>query len=137
MMNDVSTGFMIDSKQTVAPTAFSADDDSFDADAIVPAAAQYYGDADGLAAMPFSVSMPVLYLNRSLVEKAGLDVTKPPTTLDEVATWAEAIHQATGAYGMSMNMADSWMLEELSASGGEDFCTPTTAAAPTTWTVSR
>lgn len=124
MMNDTSTGFMIDSQQTVPVSTFTADDDSFDPDAIAPAAAQYYSGADGLAAMPFSVSMPVLYLNKALVEKAGLDVTDPPTTLDEVATWAEAIHAATGGYGMSMNMADSWMLEELSASGGEDFCTP-------------
>ena len=74
--------------------------------------------------MPFSVSQPVLYLNKSLVKKAGLDASKPPTTLTELAAWASKIHSSTGAYGMTMNMSDSWMLEELSASGGQDFCTP-------------
>lgn len=124
MMNDVSTGFMVDSGQTVPASTFTKDDDSFDGHSIATAAKKYYSGADGLQAMPFSVSMPVLYLNKSLVAKAGLDTANPPRTLDEVATWAQKIHEATGAYGMSMNMGDSWMLEELSAAGGEDFCTP-------------
>lgn len=124
MMNDVSTGFMVDSGHTVPASKFTKDDDDFDTDAVVSAAKNYYSGDNGLEAMPFSVSTPVLYLNKSLVEQAGLDTSKPPTTLSEVATWAEKIHDATGAYGMSMNMADSWMLEELSAAGGKAFCTP-------------
>ncbi|WIE61482.1 extracellular solute-binding protein [Curtobacterium sp. MCLR17_032] len=120
MMNDVSTGFMMDSGQTVAPTTLGKVDTS----SMAPAAERYYSGKDGLAAMPFSVSVPVLYLDKALVERAGLDPKSPPKTLDQVATWAEAIHKATGAYGFSMNMADSWMLEELSASGGKPFCSP-------------
>ncbi|OIH96529.1 extracellular solute-binding protein [Curtobacterium sp. MCBA15_001] len=124
MMNDVSTGFMVDSGQTVPASTFTKADKGFDLADIAPAAKNYYSGADGLEAMPFSVSTPVLYLNKQLVAQAGLDVSKPPTTLADVATWAEKIHQTTGAYGMSMNMADSWMLEELSAAGGKAFCTP-------------
>ncbi|QKS15451.1 extracellular solute-binding protein [Curtobacterium sp. Csp2] len=122
MMNDVSTGFMVDSGQTVAPSTFAKETTT--GGSIVPAAKAYYSAGDGLAAMPFSVSMPVLYLDKAIVQRAGLDVTKPPTTLDQVAQWADQIHRTTGLYGMSMNMADSWMLEELSASGGQPFCTP-------------
>ena len=124
MMNDISTGFMVDSGQTVPIATLAAGDPSFDASALAPAATSYYGGPDGLQAMPFSISMPVLYLDRALVARAGLDVSAPPRTLDEVATWARAIHDATGAYGMTMNMSDSWMLEQLSASGGQDFCSP-------------
>jgi sn-glycerol 3-phosphate transport system substrate-binding protein len=122
MMNDVSTGFMIDSGQTVSPAKISGSTSG--TDTIAPAAATYYSDGKQLAAMPFSVSMPVLYLNKALVAKAGPAAPTPPKTLAQGATWAEKIHAATGGYGMSMNMGDSWMLEELSASGGQPFCTP-------------
>ncbi|MFB2556362.1 ABC transporter substrate-binding protein [Herbiconiux liangxiaofengii] len=125
MMNDVATGFMLDSRQTVPVSTFTAGDSSFDVDSLPPAVSQYYSDSDGdLAAMPFAVSQPVLYLDRALVAAAGLDVSHPPTTLAEVARWAEKIHSASGGYGFTMNMSDSWMLEQLTASGGEDFCTP-------------
>ncbi|KQS09020.1 sugar ABC transporter substrate-binding protein [Curtobacterium sp. Leaf183] len=120
MMNDVSTGFMMDSGQTVAPSSLGKVDTS----TMAPAATRYYSGKDGLAAMPFSVSVPVLYIDRALATKAGLDPSSPPKTLAEVATWAKQIHQASGAYGFSMNMGDSWMLEELSAAGGKAFCTP-------------
>jgi len=125
MMNDISTGFMVDSKKTTPLSTFTDKDSSFDADSFPPIVSSYYAAASGgLAAMPFSVSQPVLYLNRSLVTQAGLDPDSPPTTVAEVADWAEKIHASTGAYGMTMNMSDSWMLEEMSASGGENFCTP-------------
>ncbi|MBF4608981.1 ABC transporter substrate-binding protein [Curtobacterium sp. VKM Ac-1393] len=124
MMNDTSTGFMVDSGQIAPAADFTEKDSSSDAGDIAAAAKQYYSGTGGLEAMPFSVSTPVLYLNKAIIRKAGLDVTKPPKTLADVARWAEQIHAKTGLYGMSMNMSDSWMLEELSAAGGEDFCTP-------------
>ena len=34
--------------------------------------------------MPFNVSNPVLYYNKALFEKAGLDPEQPPATLDEM-----------------------------------------------------
>ncbi|MBZ4487545.1 extracellular solute-binding protein [Microbacterium sp. cx-55] len=125
MMNDISTGFMVDSKKTVPLSSFTDADPSFQDDSFPPIVSAYYADASGgLAAMPFAVSQPVLYLDRALVARAGLDADAPPTSLADVASWAEKIHAATGAYGMTMNMSDSWMLEEMSASGGENFCTP-------------
>lgn len=125
MMNDISTGFMVDSKKTVPLSTFTDEDPSFTTDSFPPIVSAYYADASGgLAAMPFSVSQPVLYLDRALVAKAGLNPDTPPTTLAELSTWAEKIHAATGAYGMTMNMSDSWMIEEMSAAGGENFCTP-------------
>ncbi|BAJ75848.1 ABC-type sugar transport system, periplasmic component [Microbacterium testaceum StLB037] len=125
MMNDTSTGFLVDSKKTVPLSSFTDGDESFSADSFPPIVRSYYNDGSGgLAAMPFSVSQPVLYVDRALATQAGLNPDTPPTTLADVASWAEKIHAVTGAYGLSMNMADSWMLEEMSASGGELFCTP-------------
>ncbi|WAC70510.1 ABC transporter substrate-binding protein [Microbacterium sp. SL75] len=125
MMNDISTGFMVDSKKTIPLSTLAEGDASFSLDSFPPAVSAYYGDgADGLAAMPFAVSQPVMYLDRDLVTRSGLNPDSPPRTLAEVASWAEKIHAATGASGLTMNMSDSWMIEQMSAAGGGDFCTP-------------
>lgn len=125
MMNDISTGFMVDSKKTVPLSTFTSGDSSFSLDSFPPVVSAYYGDGSGgLAAMPFAVSQPVLYLDRALVARAGLDPDSPPRTLEAVASWAEKIHQSTGVSGLTMNMSDSWMIEQMTAAGGVDFCTP-------------
>ena len=59
-----------------------------------------------------------------MAEQSGLDVANPPKTFDEVVQWAKTIHDKTGAYGYSMIMTDSWILEQLSANAGIDICTP-------------
>lgn len=123
-MNDISTGFMMDSKQTVPVSNFTKGDSSFDASTIPDSVTKYYSDANGLVSMPFGVSQPMLYVNKSLAQQAGLDPANPPKTFDEIVTWAKAIKDKTGQYGFSMNMGDSWMLEELTASAGLPFCTP-------------
>ena len=123
-MNDISTGFMADSGQTVPVSQFAYTDSSFDVSDIPGVAQKYYGGTGGLLSMPFAVSEPVLYLNPKLVEQAGLNPADPPTTLAEIAQWAQQIKDKTGGYGMSMNMADSWILEELTASGAVNFCNP-------------
>jgi len=123
-MNDISTGFMIDSKQTVPVYQLAANDSSFSTSDIPAASVAYYSDDKGLLAMPFAVSQPMLYINPTMAQAAGLDPTNPPTTFDQFAQWAQQIKDKTGNYGMTMNMGDSWILEELTASGGELFCTP-------------
>ncbi len=42
-------------------------------------------------AVPFAADISVLYYNKTLFRKAGLDPDKPPTTLDQVVTDARAI----------------------------------------------
>ena len=123
-MNDTSTGFMIDSKQTVPIHTFADADKSFHPKDIPASVRAYYSDSKGLLSMPYAVSQPMLYINPTIAEQAGLDPSHPPKTLDQVATWAQQIKDKTGAYGFSMNMVDSWILEELSANGGQVFCTP-------------
>lgn len=123
-MNDTSTGYMIDSKMTTPVHKLAEGDSEFDTDDIQPVALKYYSDDDGLLALPFAISQPVTYINNKLAQQAGLDVANPPTTFDEIVEWADAIHEKTGAYGFSMNMVDSWILEMLSASHGELIATP-------------
>lgn len=123
-MNDTSTGYMIDSKMTTPVYKFAEGDSDFDTADLQPVALKYYSDDNGLLSLPFAISQPVTYINNKLAEEAGLDVSNPPTTFDEVVEWANTIHEKTGAYGFSMNMVDSWILEMLSASSGELIATP-------------
>lgn len=123
-MNDTSTGYMIDSKMTTPVYKFAEGDSDFDTADLQPVALKYYSDNNGLLSLPFAISQPVTYINNKLAQQAGLDVSNPPTTFAEVVDWANTIHEKTGAYGFSMNMVDSWILEELSASHGELIATP-------------
>ncbi|OHV62748.1 ABC transporter substrate-binding protein [Pseudofrankia sp. BMG5.36] len=56
-------------------------------------------------AMPYTMSIPILYINADLFRKAGLDPDKPPTTMDQVKKDALAI-KATGAEGIYIGVAD-------------------------------
>lgn len=58
----------------------------------VPAVSSYYSDKNGnLYSMPFNTSTPVLYYNKELFKKAGLDPEKPPKTWAELEKSAMAL----------------------------------------------
>ncbi|RVU55706.1 ABC transporter substrate-binding protein [Anaerosphaera multitolerans] len=59
--------------------------------------------------LPYLRSTPILYLNTTLLEKAGLDPTGPKTW-DELAEYSKIVKEKTGAYGLSMHSYD-WLLE--------------------------
>src|SRR4029079_5034348 len=74
--------------------------------------------------MPFNVSNPVLFYNKSAFERAGLDPEKPPLTLDELRTVCEQL-VASGAGGTGIALdsgVDSgggWFLEQWFARANE------------------
>ncbi|MEA4943220.1 MAG: extracellular solute-binding protein [Propionicimonas sp.] len=80
-----------------------------------PNVLQYGQGADGHAyAIPAkSVYGIGLHYNRELFTKAGLDPDKPPTTWDEVRSYAKQIADKTGAAGysqMATNNTGGWQL---------------------------
>ncbi len=54
----------------------------------------YYG-------LPYLRSTPILYMNTTLLEKAGLDINGPKNW-DELASYCRTVKEKTGAYGLSM-----------------------------------
>lgn len=55
---------------------------------------------DGKAyALPWYTSTQVLYMNKNLLAKAGLDASKPPVTREEMHAMARTIKEKTGAGG--------------------------------------
>ncbi len=120
---DIGTRFMIDAKQTVPMQEF-IDRDKTDVTDLQPNIAGYYSVDNKLYSMPFNTSMPVLYYNKTLFTKAGLDPTKPPATLEEVRTDAEKLAKVNGgpaAYGFGAAIY-GWLLEQFIASAGDDYC---------------
>jgi sn-glycerol 3-phosphate transport system substrate-binding protein len=74
--------------------------------------------------MPFNVSNPVLYYNKAVFVKAGLDPEKPPISLDDLRADSEKI-VASGAakYGIALDhgldSGGGWYLEQWLAKAGD------------------
>ena len=120
---DIGTQFMIDAKQTVPMQSF-IDRDKMDVSDLQPNITGYYSVDDKLNSMPFNTSMPLLYINKTLFKKAGLDPEKPPTTLDEVRAAAEKLSKKKGGpadYGFGAAIY-GWLLEQFIATAGQEYC---------------
>ncbi|KAA2253578.1 ABC transporter substrate-binding protein [Solihabitans fulvus] len=122
---DIGTRFMIDSKSTLPVQAF-IDKDKYDTSDIQPNIAGYYSINGKLNSMPFNTSMPLLYINKTAFTKAGLDPSKPPTTLDEIAEAAKklTVKDASGnvtQYGFGAT-AYGWFVEQWAAVANQESC---------------
>lgn len=53
-------------------------------------------------ALPWYTGVPILFINKDLAEKAGLDLSNPPTTKDELNVWAKQIKEKTGVAGYTI-----------------------------------
>lgn len=69
--------------------------------------------------VPYSVSVPVLFINPELFAKAGLDPQNPPKTWQEVEAAAKQIKDKTGNIGFFMQeYADNWAQQAIIESNG-------------------
>lgn len=122
---DIGTQFMIDSKQTALMQDF-INKDKFNASDIQPNIAGYYSIDNKLYSMPFNTSVPLLYINVDAFKRAGLDPTKPPTTIDEIMADAKklTVKASNGnvkQYGFGAAIY-GWFMEQWTAAAGENYC---------------
>lgn len=119
-IQDVDQQLMIDSK-SILPVESCIHADKYPLDDIVPRVTAYYTVRGVQYALPFSVSNPILYYNKTAFQRAGLDPNKPPTTLDELRAAAEKLQSSGVAkYGMALKI-ETWHLEEWLAMAGQLF----------------
>lgn len=88
---DVGTGVMMGAEGAIKPVAalLSENGYSFDKTQYLPGIVGYYSNPAGeMLSFPYNSSSPILYYNKDIFEKAGLDVNAPPKTWAEV--WAAA-----------------------------------------------
>lgn len=116
---EVGTGTMMAAKGAVYPVyKLMADTgQAFDQKAFLPAVVGYYTDTDGnMLSMPFNSSTPILYYNKNVFEKAGLDPNQPPKTWEDVEAYSKKIMESGAAKCGFTTGWISWVqLENFSA----------------------
>ncbi|WP_295820760.1 ABC transporter substrate-binding protein [uncultured Deinococcus sp.] len=81
----------------------------------------FYTIGGKVNSLPFNSSSPVLYYNKDLMKKAGIDPARPPTTYAGLLADCKKIQAANlGAkcFGMSLN---GWFVENWMAEQGQTF----------------
>jgi sn-glycerol 3-phosphate transport system substrate-binding protein len=123
LVNIEDTGLqqMIDTG-AILPAQACVSADKYDLSDNLKRVVDYYSVKGKLYPVPFNVSNPVLYYNKKAFEKAGLDPSNPPKTLDEVKAAAQKLKDsgAVSQAGFGMKL-DPWYLEQWSALGGKTY----------------
>jgi sn-glycerol 3-phosphate transport system substrate-binding protein len=97
---DVGTGVMMAAEGAVKPIAdiLSMGGTAFDKSQYLPGIVAYYSRPDGtMLSFPYNSSSPILYYNKDIFQKAGLDVNNPPKTWPEVFEAAKKIKTSGAA----------------------------------------
>jgi sn-glycerol 3-phosphate transport system substrate-binding protein len=118
-MFDAGTGDMFGLPRATVPVSdvFKRAGLNFDPSVFLGPARGYYSRPDGtLNSMPLNVSTAVLFYNKDIFKKAGLDPEKAPTTWPEMIEAAKKIRQTNAAEcGFSTTWLAWTMLEQFSA----------------------
>ncbi|SNR48615.1 sn-glycerol-3-phosphate ABC transporter substrate-binding protein UgpB [Paracoccus sediminis] len=116
---EVGTGTMMAAKGAIVPVhQLMADQGAaFDPAAYLPAVVGYYTDTEGnMLSMPFNSSTPIVYYNKTVFEKAGLDPNTPPKTWAELEEFSKTIRDTGAATCGFTTQWVSWIqTENLSA----------------------
>ena len=116
---EVGTGTMMAAKGAIYPVYQLMKDagEPFDPAGFLPAVVGYYTDTEGnLLSMPFNSSTPILYYNKDVFEKAGLDRETPPKTWAEVEAFSIKIMESGAApCGFTSGWISWAQLENFSA----------------------
>ena len=123
---EVGTANMMAAKGAVYPVYQLMADakEPFDPKAYIGPVYGYYSTTDGkLLSMPFNSSTPVLYWNKELLSKAGLDPNKPPTTWPELGEMAKKAVAAGAKCGFTPQWQTWTMIENLGAWHNKPYAT--------------
>ncbi len=115
---EVGTATMMAAKGAIKPVFELMKDAgaAFDPASYLPAVASYYSTADGrMLSFPFNSSTPVVYWNKELFAKAGLDPNKPPQTWPETFEAAKKLRVGGAACGLTASWISWTQIENFSA----------------------
>jgi sn-glycerol 3-phosphate transport system substrate-binding protein len=117
-VNEVATATMMAAKGAIYPVYELMRDqgEQFDPTAYLPAVTGYYTDVSGnMLSFPFNASTPILYYNKQLFEKAGLNAEEPPKTWPELERAAGKLRSVGVPCGFTTHWP-SWVnVENFSA----------------------
>ncbi|WP_347137480.1 sn-glycerol-3-phosphate ABC transporter substrate-binding protein UgpB [Paracoccus sp. SSK6] len=112
---EVGTGTMMAAQGAIVPVhQLMADHgETFDPAAYLPAVTGYYSDTEGkMLSLPFNSSTPILYYNKDVFQKAGLDPETPPKTWAEVEEFSNKIRGSGAATCGFTSRWISWIQTE-------------------------
>ncbi len=109
---------------TIIPVGACIEASGLDTSAFQQAVLGMYSVSGVQWGMPFNVSNPVLYYNKVVFERAGLDPERPPQNLDELRQFSQQIvDSGAAAYGIALDSdidgGGGWYLEQWFANAGE------------------
>jgi sn-glycerol 3-phosphate transport system substrate-binding protein len=110
---EVGTQTMRDSKAIVPVYTLNRGDVDF-GDVVQPII-KYYSVDGQVVCMPFNSSTAMLYYNKDVFKKAGLDPNKPPTTFDELYDYGKKIVSSGAAKGGISFGWPAWIFEQMYA----------------------
>ena len=115
---DLGTRFMIDSGWVV-PMQDLIDAAGFDASQLEPNVLAYYTVDNKLYSMPFNSSTPILYYNKDMFEKAGIE--EVPTSLEGILNISDQLISQGGA-GEAISIGIyGWFVEQWLCKQGLSF----------------
>lgn len=88
---DIATQMLIDGEVAVPMQDLIDADPTFDIGTFMPQVLNYYRVGGKLYCMPFNSSNAIMFYNKTLFKKAGLDPDKPPKTYEELLDYAEKL----------------------------------------------
>ena len=97
---DAGSGTMMAAEDAMKPVAdvISMGGKAFDKSEYLPGIVAYYSKPDGtMLSFPYNSSSPILYYNKDIFQKAGLDAENPPKTWPEVWEAAKKIKTSNAA----------------------------------------
>lgn len=103
---------------------FDSDDKNFLSDNFLPNILNLAVNSNGeQVGIPYSLSTPVLYINKDILREAGLPESGPETW-EQVQEFAKVIKEKTGKYGFYMQEpADFWAQQAVIESNGGKMLT--------------
>ena len=132
---DVGTGVMMGAEGAVKPVAdiLSMGGKPFDKSQYLPGIVAYYSKPDGtMLSFPYNSSSPILYYNKDIFQKAGLDAENPPKTWPEVFEAARKIKTSGAA---PCGLTSTWLtwigLENFAAWNNLQYSTEENGLAST------
>lgn len=69
-------------------------------------------------AIPWTFSTPILYLNTTILEEAGIPVDAPPADWDEMYDWAVHVTENTDKVGLAFSPTNRWVHDSILYSNG-------------------
>src|SRR5690625_2240427 len=103
---EIGTKYMSESG-FITPMQEFIDDEDFDTSNLEENILSYYEIDGDLYSMPFNTSNAVMFYNKDMFERAGLDPEDPPSSYSEMIDAAQKIKDEEDAYGFTMATIES------------------------------